>query len=230
MYKVYKHTNKINHKSYIGITKQNVKTRWKSGYGYVIQRKFYNAIKKYGWDNFEHKIIEKDIPTLEQANEREKYWISYYDSFKNGYNSTLGGDGVCGRKHTLEENNKNRLLHLGTVPKSAAKKGEHRSPKTEFKKGLIPWNKGMKGTHFSPQTEFKKGQNNPFQYKPGKDNVHCKRIIVLDEGEIILSFFSIIEASKKLNLQEKTISRRCKKHILRNVKGEWWFKDEYINK
>ena len=55
-------------------------------------QKVYRAIRKYSItrDNFE--IIEQDIETQEQANEREIYWIAYYNSFKNGYNSTLGGD------------------------------------------------------------------------------------------------------------------------------------------
>lgn len=54
--------------------------------------KVYRAIRKYSItrDNFE--IIEQNIETQEQADEREIYWIAYYNSFKNGYNSTLGGD------------------------------------------------------------------------------------------------------------------------------------------
>lgn len=49
----------------------------------------YRAIEKYGIDNF-------SIYTIEETNnpeEREKYWIEYYGSFKNGYNATIGGDG-----------------------------------------------------------------------------------------------------------------------------------------
>ena len=54
--------------------------------------KVYRAIRKYSItrDNFE--IIEQNIETQEQVNEREIYWIAYYNSFKDGYNSTLGGD------------------------------------------------------------------------------------------------------------------------------------------
>ena len=89
---IYKHTNKINGKSYIGQTKQKEKARWQYGNGYSHNKYFYNAIKKYGWDLFEHEIIEKDIFTQESANEREIYWIGYFDSFNNGYNLTKGGD------------------------------------------------------------------------------------------------------------------------------------------
>ena len=96
---IYCHQNKINGKRYIGQTKQNLRNRWRNGNGYKpnykYNSKFYNAILKYGWDNFEHIILEKDIETLDEANARESYWISYYDTFNNnekGYNMTPGGD------------------------------------------------------------------------------------------------------------------------------------------
>lgn len=55
---------------------------------------FWNAIKKYGWNNFEHYILESNL-TLEEANEKERYYISYYNSSNNlyRYNLTLGGEG-----------------------------------------------------------------------------------------------------------------------------------------
>ena len=55
---IYMHTNKINGKKYIGQTFQNIEYRWRQdGSGYKGQP-FYNAIEKYGWDNFEHKILK----------------------------------------------------------------------------------------------------------------------------------------------------------------------------
>lgn len=113
-YTIYRHINKINGKSYIGITKRAVESRWALGKGYrkKNQPAFYNAIKKYGWDNFTHEILETDIHSLEKANEREQYWIAYYhtwiyDPECNGYNITQGGDGTPG--HTLKEESKRYL-------------------------------------------------------------------------------------------------------------------------
>ena len=56
MYTVYKHINKLNGKVYVGQTSLGVNDRWKNGKGYK-NGIFRNAIKKYGWDNFERKYI-----------------------------------------------------------------------------------------------------------------------------------------------------------------------------
>ena len=97
-YVIYLHKNKINNKIYIGQTCQKPEKRWDYGCGYKRHNlHFYNAIKKYGWNNFEHIILE-DCLSLEQANEREQYWIKYYNSNQEekGYNLTAGGDGSRG--------------------------------------------------------------------------------------------------------------------------------------
>lgn len=90
---IYKHTSPSG-KSYIGYTKQKPKDRWKGGNGYDKNTKFGQAIAKYGWDNFSHEIVETNIQSLEEAKQAEIVWITYYDSFHNGYNSTPGGDGI----------------------------------------------------------------------------------------------------------------------------------------
>ena len=96
------HTNKINNKRYIGITGQDTpEDRWRNGRGYRTGY-FKNAISKYGWDNFEHEILEDGL-TLDEANEKEKYYIQFYNSFgENGYNLTFGGDVTSGHKPSLE--------------------------------------------------------------------------------------------------------------------------------
>lgn len=95
-YTVYIHKNKINGKRYIGITSQTVNNRWRNGKGYERQTYFYNAIQKYGWDNFYHYIIITDI-TKEKASNLEIKLIKYYNSQnpKYGYNIAKGGELGC---------------------------------------------------------------------------------------------------------------------------------------
>lgn len=65
----------------------------KNGTGYKKCVYFYRAIKKYGWENFEHIVLEENINSLEKANEREKFWIAFYNATnkEKGYNCTTGG-------------------------------------------------------------------------------------------------------------------------------------------
>lgn len=94
MWCVYCHTNKINSKRYVGITSKRPRKRWKGGSGYRQQPKFYNAIKKYGWDSFSHEILLDGL-TKEEAAESEVYYIQLFRSTdaEFGYNASTGGFG-----------------------------------------------------------------------------------------------------------------------------------------
>ena len=110
-YVVYKHTNKVNGKIYIGITGRKSEQRWLNGRGYSQQPYFSQAIRKYGWDNFEHKILIHGL-TLEQAERLEVKLIAYYksDSGDYGYNCSKGGKY---RNHSEKGKEKIRQAHLG---------------------------------------------------------------------------------------------------------------------
>lgn len=91
---IYKISNKVNGKIYIGQTVKTVEKRFQqhknnSNKPYFSQIVLYKAFNKYGIENFECETIEQ--VSNEQLDDREKYWIEYYDSYFNGYNSTLGG-------------------------------------------------------------------------------------------------------------------------------------------
>ena len=114
---IYKITNKINGKIYIGKTEFSIKKRWKehiadSKKGFV-NRPLYNAMNKYGISNF---LIEQ-IEECENLNERERYWIQYYDTYKNGYNATLGGDGKSLIDYNLIIDLFNQGLNISQISK-----------------------------------------------------------------------------------------------------------------
>lgn len=102
-YYVYVHTNQQNNKKYVGITCQQPEYRWNKGAGYKTQAKFYNAIKKYGWENFTHEILFENL-TEPEAKEKEIELIDKYKTIDSnfGYNCTLGGEGRL-KYRTIEE-------------------------------------------------------------------------------------------------------------------------------
>ncbi len=90
---IYLIENKINHKKYIGKTYRTIQLRWQEHLREISNssnRPLYRAMSKYGFKNFEIQEIEY----TENLEEREKFWIEFYDTFKNGYNATRGGDGT----------------------------------------------------------------------------------------------------------------------------------------
>lgn len=97
---IYKATSATTGKVYIGQTTQTLQERINQhnshAFGHQYNYHFHNAIRKYGADDFSYEIIEDNIKSVETLNERERYWISYYNSYYDGYNSTMGGEGrVC---------------------------------------------------------------------------------------------------------------------------------------
>lgn len=88
---IYKITNKVNGKAYIGQTRYTVEFRWRQHQHKKDNTYFHNSIHKYGINNFAVEVLEEcDVENLDS---REIYYIAKYNTFENGYNLTLGGGG-----------------------------------------------------------------------------------------------------------------------------------------
>ena len=195
---VYKFTSPSG-KSYIGIT-NNVKKR-KAEHrrlSKTVDRAFYRAIRKYGFDNFIFEILEEydkadKIELLNKLNEMEMFYINKFNTFKNGYNSTLGGDGTKGMSgelnpfyhhtHTLESKKKMREAHTGKVLSEEHKHKIAMSTKIALSKLSADKRARMLNV---PKTK--------------------KEIICL-ETQIIYN--SICECSDRLNIQRSDIREVC---------------------
>lgn len=146
---IYKITNLVNGKIYIGQSKDIYK-RWKEHRYNIANKKYescilYKAIKKYGIDNFEFSVVESC--KIEDLNIREEYYIRKYKTYVgfkdcNGYNMTLGGEGNNG----------------------GYKSPEWRKKVSEANKGRKSWNKGKKYSLPHMKGRFS-GKNNPFYGK-----------------------------------------------------------------
>lgn len=123
---VYKITNKITGKVYIGITNQGAGARYRHHW-YEARigepSPVHRSMAKYGEENFTFEIIEV-VDTYDELKEREKYWIKFYDSMnrEKGYNLTEGGDGTFGRLHSEETKEKIRQKAIGRKASEETKK------------------------------------------------------------------------------------------------------------
>lgn len=118
--------NLLNNKKYIGKTIRNPQIRWKE---HIKDNRHKNlplqkAFDKYGINNFSFKILEEC--KNEKLNEREIFYIQKYDSYNNGYNATIGGDG--GNCSSLKKEEIQQILFLwgnGKTPNEIIKLTNH---------------------------------------------------------------------------------------------------------
>ena len=147
-YTVYMHTSPKG-KRYIGITCRKPEYRWNHGRGYQKNQHFFNAILKYGWDNFEHTIIASDI-SKEEACSLEQTLIEKHQTHnpKFGYNRSTGGE--CGGLGVVFSDERRRKV--GEAHKGMTHTEDVKKRLSEAHKGLPTWNKGRSWTAEEKQT------------------------------------------------------------------------------
>lgn len=188
MYYIYRITNKINSKTYIGKHKYKDLNDNYKGSGKLLWR----AYRKYGFENFEKEILYSHIQYKETADDMEKFAITKERALgKAEYNIADGGDGgplYKGKQHSEEwkkimsETLKGRKLSEEWVKKiSESKKGRKLSE--EHKRKLSESHKGMEGKHHSEEAKKGKpswnkgkklGSNGTHWYNNGEINVKAK--------------------------------------------------------
>lgn len=186
---IYKITNDINNKIYIGQTTYSLNERLSqhisdSKKEHRRHRPLYKAINKYGIEHFNIELIEETDNSLE----RERYWIEYFGSFKNGYNDTLGGDGRAYLDYDL-------IYSTYQITKNITKTSELcHADKASIRKIL---------STYGISYEERKRNGIISSYKP---------IAKLDKktGEVLEVFSSIREAERKYPQTNKHISAVCK--------------------
>lgn len=233
--------NMINGKKYIGLSK-NIKRRVNEHFRFAnpnnsryMNSKLYNAIRKYGKDNFEWYIIEEcEVSDLE---EREIYYILKYNTTNSsfGYNNESGGKSNI----IVHDDTKKKLSDVQTkIPvvqldrygnfinefesiKEARDKTKCGSK--EIIRSFRNENKYVKNTIFVKKEDY---YNN--NYKINKEDF----IVKLDcEGNYICEYFSQTEASKKENIESSNISMCCNKNTNRSIINGFLFVKyfDYIN-
>lgn len=187
---VYMHINKINNKFYIGMTGNKAEKRWGSnGSNYSRQVHFWNAIQKYGWDNFEH-IVLLDQLTKEEACKIEILLIALFDTQNPnyGYNMSAGGDGGTFGL-SMSDATKNKI-------------SESLKSKRMWNKGIkIPPRKNETNTNYKMKSTTKRSENSS----------RAKKVIQYDlDGNFIQVWNSMTDASRVLNIRHTCISDCCR--------------------
>lgn len=113
---VYKITNTINDKSYIGIS-VDIERRWKDhklpyNWNRESNKLLYRAFSKYDIQNFTFEVLEEC--KISELSEKEKYYIEKYDTLKNGYNATAGGEDFSGESHPGHKLTKEDIIDIRT--------------------------------------------------------------------------------------------------------------------
>lgn len=149
MFTIYKATNKLTGKSYIGFDcnwpyrKSAHKCAARMGESSLV---FHNAIRKYGWNNFVWSVVEQSEDRFLMLTEREEHYIRKFNThFRDGsgYNMTYGGEGTLGK--VVSEETKKRI--------------------SDAKKGKPAWNKGKPSPWTAERNRKTIGIPKPHLYK-----------------------------------------------------------------
>lgn len=203
---IYKYTSPSG-KHYIGKT-INPKARKKEHLcnSKVLKTKFYTAVRKYGINSFSYEVLFESpllpVNELNQLlNEKEIHFIQMYDSFNNGYNLSIGGDGQLGFKHKPE------TIEL------------YKQQRSKYsKETLLKMSNAAKGRKLSKETieKIRLGNIGKGMSEEGKKLISeqkSKPIIQYDlEGNFIKEWKSATQAAKELRLKNAPISKVCKQN------------------
>lgn len=246
---IYLTTNLVNNKKYIGRHKSSEFTENYKGSGKYL----WNAINKYGWDNFKVEMIE-ECNSDEELNERERYWISHYNAVESDefYNITEGGDGrslfginngMYGKNHSIEAKDK---ISNSMKGKNNPFYGKHHSDKTKeilsikSTKRLLG-NKYNLGRKASEETKRKMSESHK---KSGNKPPSCegKKFInngttnkLVSENEIDLYLLDgwilgrISYSKRKYYVNNGIINKRVSKDEIEEYLNNGWFRGRLGN-
>lgn len=203
---IYKITNKINNKCYIGQS-INIQRRWNQEKNKAFNEKdlAYNqllskAFRKHGLDNFTFEVLEELPP--EQLNEREEYWINHFNSLTpNGYNAHKGGryvyqpNSLARSLLSIEQVGEiKQLLCFTTIPMSCIA--------NEYKVGLSTINDIAKGRTWKDATAT----------YPLRSSLNYQKEIgqYTREGQLVAIYPSATVASKETGISSSSISTICR--------------------
>jgi group I intron endonuclease len=218
---IYKATNNITNKFYVGQTTQKLEKRIKEHIKeskLKTNRPFLLSINKYGVDNFTFEMIDS-ANNLDELNDKEIYWIDFYNSVSpNGYNITGGGQGK--KMKTTKELSK--IISEGL---KQSKKWQETRNSEEYKKKrevcFIGWAKGKKFTSEHKEKIWKKNKKRILEFNKSTS----KKWIIVDKDNNIIRSAGKEQYFNNLGMDTGDVSRMSK--ILSEGKNRKRYKGYY---
>lgn len=243
---IYKITNKINGKSYIGQA-IDIQTRWNkeksrafSPASNEYNRTLSKAFRKYGLDNFTFEILEECDTNL--LDEREIYYIALYDTYFNGYNDTTGG--ADGNQNACVKIQKDDLLIIYDLLLNSSKSQKEIAEQFNVGQDVISTINHGKSRRLDGYNYPLRNNRNTFYCqdcgkKISKFAVRCEicekfrqRKVKRPNREELKNFIrteTFTSLGKKYGVSDKTISKWCeyynlpsKKKIIKSYTDDQW--------
>lgn len=248
IYTVYKHTlskeisGKDNDMVYVGITSWKPEKRWQNGRGYYKQLYFYNAIKKYGWDNFKHEILFENL-IKKEAEQKEIELIAEYQSNNRNYGYNIANGGNCVGTVSEETKQKISKANMGNqYGKGNVLSDEHKRKLSEAMKGN-QYTKGRKMPEHVKKILSESHKTEEFRRKLSEANIGkkfseetkrrlseshkgfgAKKVVCIETG---IMYDSIKDASKQLNLKGHHIGTCCSGDRQTCGGFHWCYEEDY---
>lgn len=208
-YIVYKYTSPSG-KHYIGKTYNERMRKYYHNYDTKkgSMKPFHCAIRKYGIENFTYEVIVRDVPSY-MVNAFEKYWINFYNAVENGYNCTIGGDG-------LQEPTQEIRMKI-----SNAGKGRRHTQEAKDKISTTSKGKKLSEEHIN---KLRKPKSEEHRIKAGL--AKCKKVICIETG-IVYQSLLLANIAAGISPTSANISSVCKgrRHTAGGYHWKYYSKD-----
>lgn len=208
---IYKITNQLTNEVYIGQS-IHIEQRWREHKQEVKnnnnQAIIYQAMRNYGIENFSFKVLEECECDSTILNEREKYWISVYDSFHNGYNMTSGGQGESGWIY-----NPDSFYELWDKGYSSSEIAETLGCCIQLVSARLKGYKDFGRVACHQRAYYRDNPNNL---------IHQYNL----SGEYVKSYSGIREAERVLNVPHSCLISQCLNKELKTAYGFQWSREK----